>query len=58
MANTVIQLVIKGRGKVKGLRLPWGHLSATSPVQLFLEASGISGWYDGGGASPRDLQDL
>lgn len=46
------------QGNVNGLQFPWGHRSAPSPVQLFVEVSGIPGWYDGGGASPRELQDL
>lgn len=58
MSDTVVQLVIKGQGKVKGLRLPWDHLSTPFPVQLFLEELGVPGWYSGGEASSRGLQDL
>ena len=28
MSHSVVQLVIKGQGQVKGLSLPWAHLSS------------------------------
>lgn len=54
----MVQLVIKEQGEVKGLRLPWNHLSTPFPAGLFWEELGVPGWNGGAGASPRGLQDL
>ena len=39
MSSTMVWLAIEGRDKVKGLRLPWGHLSLPTS-QLFWRSWG------------------
>lgn len=40
MSSPMVRLAIEGRDKIKGLRLPWGHLSPPTS-QLFWKSRGL-----------------